>query len=90
MADINLQEIFALTTRVDERMNNLSSRCDDIEERSAEIYEKMHQIDLKQYVIEANLNSQETRWKGIINFGVQLFLVIISAYLLYKLGLNTP
>jgi hypothetical protein len=40
--------------------------------------------------VELSKNNSDDRWKTIVNFCVQLSLILVAAYLLYKLGLQAP
>lgn len=55
-----------------------------------EINEHLHKIDLRLQTLENSNNSNESRWKTIFGFAIQLIWVILAAFLLYKLGISAP
>lgn len=48
----------------------------------------LHEIDLKIKHIEINQNGSDQRWRTIVNFAFQTIWVILTSYLLLKVGLT--
>lgn len=51
---------------------------------------ELHKFEMKLQKLEGSSEGQETRWKTIFTFGLQLLWVILAAFLLYKLGIQAP
>lgn len=63
---------------------------DHLTKEVAEFKEQLHKFEMKIQKLEGNSEGQETRWKTIFNFGLQLVWVILAAWLLFKLGIQAP
>jgi septation ring formation regulator EzrA len=120
-ASENIQKLFDLSTRIDERVKSISTKQEQLDNR-IDISNQKH-IDLgnKIAIIEANTASakeileqiksfnatvasldkrlaqverlqgaHDERWKGVATFFIQLAWVILAAYLLTKLNLQSP
>lgn len=72
-------------------LNELSSRMVSIEaEDIKDTKKKLRELELKVQSIETETNRQASRWKDVFSFVVQLIWVIVAAYVLVKLGLQSP
>lgn len=47
-------------------------------------------IDKRLIKLELSSNKQESRWNGIIQFGIQLAWICLASWVLFKMGLNSP
>lgn len=81
-----LKTISELTTRVDERVQMIIKKQDDMERK----IERFHEIELRVQAVESNSSRGEARWKTTIGFALQVAWVMLAAYLLYKVGLQAP
>ncbi len=117
----SIKSIVELTTRVDERVQNVIKQQLSIDEKinrqseaigelntkvkileshsvftaedkrlAAATRDELHRVELKINELQQSNNSQEQRWKAIFSFSVQLIWVILAAYLLYKMGIQSP
>lgn len=78
---------------IKERVKVLESHLiDTIQDHreTSENKENTHNLDLRVSAVEKSAINQEQRWKSIFSFGIQLIWVILAAYLLYKLGIQSP
>lgn len=51
---------------------------------------KLHSLELKLEATNFKVGNQETRWGAILDGIWKIVLMVIAAYILYKLGLQTP
>jgi SMC interacting uncharacterized protein involved in chromosome segregation len=93
----SIDSIFELTTRVDERVQGIVKQQLTLEaqvDRQFDIIsaarENVHELELRLSNLEKSSTNQEQRWKTFFSFGIQLIWVILAAYLLYKLGIQSP
>lgn len=117
----NIQRLFDVTTRIDERMKilqdkqeYLDGKIDDITQKQTDIAQKMaiiesqfveiegiftlldsnqkelNEFDKRMSKIEDEQGNHNKRWNGIASFTIQLVWVILAAYLLTKLNLQSP
>jgi len=110
----NIQKLFDLTTRIDERVKLLKNKecyinsvIEGMVAKNIDIIEKVASLEAKQLISSGNdskLNETERRvskledqygvnnerWKSLANFMIQLIWVILAAYLLTKLNLQSP
>ena len=117
----NIQKLFDLGTRLDERVKSISIKQEELDKKIDETNQKHNELNRKIAIIETliisakeifgeikNLNdslltldkrisevenkqgAHDERWKGIANFLLQLSWVILAAYLLTKLNLQSP
>lgn len=120
-ASDNIQKLFDLSTRIDERVKMIQSRQEKMDRRIDELVARQTQIMQKIAVLESKeegkdifeeritnlekafisadkrLDSAEgkneinsDRWKTIGSFVVQLVWVVLAAYLLTQLHLQSP
>jgi uncharacterized coiled-coil protein SlyX len=73
-----------------ESKNNNQEKIKEISESVTGIAAIVHNMELKVQSLEGNTKRQEARWKTIFGFVVQLIWVVLAAYLLYRLGLQSP
>ena len=50
----------------------------------------INELEKKVAFLETSSNNQEQRWKSIFGFAVQLIWVVLAAFLLYKMGIQSP
>lgn len=110
----NLQELFDLSTRLDERVKLIQKKEEQIDERINELFHKNIELVEKIALLEpiqptvssqsSNITALERRiskledqhgahserWKNLANFFIQLIWVILAAYLLTQLNLQSP
>jgi predicted RNase H-like nuclease (RuvC/YqgF family) len=110
----NVQKLFDLTTRIDERVILLQNKEEQLDDRidgifqknieliekmasletsqsmSAEHREKINELDRRLSKLEDQHGAHNERWKSLANFMIQLVWVILAAYLLTKLNLQSP
>jgi len=93
----DFMEIEKLLSRVDERVQTLIKTQESASDKSDEAFHAiatlrtdLHKMELRVQELESNTSSQESRWKTIIGFAIQLVWVILAAFLLYKLGISAP
>jgi hypothetical protein len=109
-ASENIQKLFDLTTRVDERLKSAHNKQEQLEKRIEDQIEKNIELMNKIVILENNMTlpSQindidkrlsrienehgihSERYKTIANFIIQLVWVILAAYVLTKLNLQSP
>lgn len=61
-----------------------------IEEKIDKIIENSHELDVRLKSLEIAKGGYEENWKSIVNFVVQVIWVVMAAYILMKLGLQSP
>lgn len=61
-----------------------------IEEKIDKIIENLHELDVRLKSLEIAKGGYEENWKSIVNFVVQVIWVVMAAYILMKLGLQSP
>jgi hypothetical protein len=61
-----------------------------IEEKIDKIIENLHELDVRLKSLEIAKGGYEENWKSIVNFIVQVIWVVMAAYILMKLGLQSP
>ena len=61
-----------------------------IEEKIYKIIENLHELDVRLKSLEIAKGGYEENWKSIVNFIVQVIWVVMAAYILMKLGLQSP
>lgn len=116
----NIQKLFELSTRIDERVKSIQSKQDRIDLQINDVINQHIQLMQKIAVLESrneestvdaeilncekqiveidkrlsrleNEDGKKTeKWKGVVNFIVQLVWIIIAAYILTKLNLQAP
>lgn len=116
----NIQKLFDLSTRIDERVKSIQSKQDNLERRiedlihshtdsmrkiavlesqidTSSLEKKLDEMENDLQALDKRLATVETytgnsneRWKSIASFVVQLIWVILAAYLLTKLNLQSP
>ena len=119
----NIQKLFELSTRIDERVKSIQSKQDRIDHQINDVINQYIQLMQKIAVLEVleSRNEESTvdaeilncekqiveidkrlsrlenedgkkteKWKGIVNFIVQLVWIVIAAYILTKLNLQAP
>lgn len=119
----NIQKLFELSTRIDERVKSIQSKQDRIDLQINDVINQYIQLMQKIAVLEVleSRNEESTvdaeilncekqiveidkrlsrlenedgkkteKWKGIVNFIVQLVWIVIAAYILTKLNLQAP
>lgn len=120
-ASENIQKLFDLTTRIDERVKSISTKQEQLDARIDVTNQKYNDLLNKIAIIESQVNSakeilehikelnsnitnlngrlnqvekqqgaHDERWKGVATFFIQLAWVILAAYLLTKLNLQSP
>ena len=52
--------------------------------------ETVRQLELKLQMVEKDSARSENRWKIALNYGMKIIWVLVVAYLLYRLGLQSP
>lgn len=72
------------------RMNLLESAKEDLEKGVGSLQSVVHSIELNLQEVKIQSDGQESKWKTIVSFGVQIAWVILAAYLLMKLGIQAP
>lgn len=85
-ADERFSETLTTLKDVEARLRLLESNCEKFEALSIQTIELSNRIK----VVEISRSGHDDRWKTIVNFCVQLSLILVAAYLLYKLGLQAP
>lgn len=97
----SINSLISLSSKIDERVQNIMKNWDDLEKKLDfqiekknkeidEIKEAINKIELKLENINSITENQETRWKGIMNFVIQILWIVLAAYLLTKLNLQAP
>jgi hypothetical protein len=88
---MSINSMVDLVTRIDERVLALKAeqlvyteRLNYLEKTGAS------SVNFRLQALESNYSKQELRWKGIFTFVMQLVWVVLAAYLLYKLGIQSP
>lgn len=109
-ASENIQKLFDLTTRLDERLRHTSNKEEQFEKRIGALVEKnielinkiailenssplapqLNEIDKRLNKVESEHGIHNERYKTIANFIIQLVWVILAAYVLTKLNLQSP
>jgi predicted nuclease with TOPRIM domain len=113
----SIQNLFELTTRIDERMQLMTKKQDEmdkklesqtntinsvgtrtsvlesksdsrLQEQVRSLETHVHQLDLKVQELESCSTRQEARWKTVAGYVMQIAWIILTAFLLYKLGLQ--
>lgn len=91
MMDEKLDNLTASITDLKVKVQILESmNFSDLKDALSDMKDNFHQMELKMQLIENSSNSQENRWKTIAGFVVQLVWVVVAAFVLYKLGINSP
>jgi len=76
---------------IDGRVKVLESKNGTLlQEDIDKLEENVHRLEMRIQIIEGQANRQEGRWKTTLNFCLQILWVILAAYILYKLNLQTP
>ena len=111
----NIQKLFELSTRIDERVKSIQSKQDRIDLQINDVINQYIQLMQKIAVLESTVDAEilncekqiveidkrlsrlenedgkkTEKWKGIVNFIVQLVWIVIAAYILTKLNLQAP
>ena len=119
-ASDNIQKLFDLSTRIDERVksvqtnqDNLSHRLDEVVQHSMLAAQKIAVLESKEtedhvddevtlcqkaitemdkrlYMLESKSSIHTEKWNKIANFVVHLIWVVLAAYVLTKLNLQSP
>jgi uncharacterized coiled-coil protein SlyX len=91
--------------RHQEKIRHLIKKTKDLEEQNKEIEtslkilenknidklsDNMHELEIRIKSVEIAQGGHDEKWKSIINFIVQIIWVTMAAYILFKLGLQTP
>ena len=84
--DDKFSEILNTQKDVEGRMRVLESKAEDIND----LADQFKITSTRVQSLEISNNGKDDRWKVIVNFCVQLSLILVAAYLLYKLGLQAP
>jgi hypothetical protein len=87
---VSIKSIDSLTTRIDERVQSLIKKQIKFDEDVVNLHENIHKMELRLSTLENSNNKSDQRWKGVTGFAVQLIWVILAAWLLYKLGIQSP
>lgn len=88
--DEKYSEVLNIQKDIEGRVRVLEVKTDEFNSLSDEV--RLHTSSLSDRIktVEYSKNSSDDRWKTIVNFCVQLSLILVAAYLLYKLGLQAP
>lgn len=93
----SIHDVYELASRIDERvqshtkkLDEIDKELDDLDKDIDKLQDRSHQVDLKLQELESNTNRQEGRWRTIGSYVMQIIWIVITAYLLYKLGLQAP
>jgi hypothetical protein len=71
------------------RTSVLESKSDSrLQEQVRSLETHVHQLDLKVQELESCSTRQEARWKTVAGYVMQIAWIILTAFLLYKLGLQ--
>lgn len=84
--DDKFSEILNTQKDVEGRMRVLESKAESINDLTDQFKITSTRIQS----LEISNTGKDDRWKVIVNFCVQLSLILVAAYLLYKLGLQAP
>lgn len=89
--DIRMAEVIKTNTELMHRLivleqtngQSLRVTVDDTAKQVVDIDKRLIQLELSS-------NKQESRWNGIIQFGIQLAWICLASWVLFKMGLNSP
>jgi hypothetical protein len=84
--DDKFSEVLNTQKDVEGRMRVLESKAESINDLTDQFKITSTRIQS----LEISNTGKDDRWKVIVNFCVQLSLILVAAYLLYKLGLQAP
>ena len=84
--DDKFSEVLNTQKDVEGRMRVLESKAESINDLTDQFKVTSTRIQS----LEISNTGKDDRWKVIVNFCVQLSLILVAAYLLYKLGLQAP
>lgn len=118
-ASDNIQKLFELSTRIDERVKSIQSHQSSLDEKIKELVVS-HQLSMQKIAVleskdskildskisecekqttsierrllnvESSSGQNQDRWNKIMTFVIQLVWVILAAWLLTKLNLQSP
>ena len=103
MNEENSESLREVVSKSQEKIRNLQKKTKDLEEKCSnfeaifkmienknidELLEKIHALDIRIRTVEIAQGGYSEYWKQIINFLLQLIWVVMSAYILLKLGLQ--
>jgi predicted nucleic acid-binding Zn-ribbon protein len=103
MNDENSESLREVVSKSQEKLRNLQKKIKELEEKHIELettckiienksdddlLEKIHALDIRLQAIEIAQGGYNENWKQIVNFVFQLIWVVMSAYILLKLGLQ--
>lgn len=96
--DERIKIIFKKETELDKKIeyiqknnSNLEAKLVFLEKATSEVdglKKHLHEIDLKLKSIEVSQNGSDQRWRTVVNFIFQTIWVILTSYLLMKIGLT--
>ena len=84
--DKKIDEILDTQKDIEGRLRVLESKVEETKETE----NTLSAMGTRLHAVEISKSGQDDRWKTIINFFVQLSLILVAAYILYKLGLQAP
>jgi chromosome segregation ATPase len=89
-ASEELSDLFSKLSVVEARIHVLEdkSEIENIVQEVEQIRDDIHEMALKIQQLEIATKREENRWKTAFSFGLQIVWVILTSYLLYRLGLN--
>jgi hypothetical protein len=88
--DEKYSEVLNIQKDIEGRVRVLEVKTDEFNSLSDEVRLHISSLSDRIKTVEYSKNSSDDRWKTIVNFCVQLSLILVAAYLLYKLGLQAP
>lgn len=86
--DVHMQSINELNSRI--KVLESKTNAVELAEEINVLYNKFHDFDLRLNKMELENSKHESRWKTTISFVLQLIWVILAAFILYKLGIQSP
>lgn len=75
---------------IEDKTKTLRIESSRMHEDLSKIKDKLHEIEMHLQTLQISSQGQESKWKVIFNFGLQLAWVLLAAFLLYKLGWQAP
>lgn len=84
--DTKVSEILFAQKDIEGRIRVLESKI----EKNDDSNNQLNMLSSRVQTIEISHTGHSNVWKTVINFVVQLSLILVAAYILYKLGLQAP